>query len=147
MSSPEKVVEQFRKLTNVLIFMKKRSLFELESVRFHAAEVHLMTAVAGGDAINATAIAEKMGVTKGAISQTISRLEKKGVLTKTSDPGNKNELTLAFTDFGERAHDYYIHLSERRTLKYKQHLKRFSEDELMAVERFLAGATRMLEEI
>jgi DNA-binding MarR family transcriptional regulator len=42
-------------------------------------------------------------LTKGAVSQTISRLCKKGVLQKTKDPFQKNELTLCLTPLGQKA--------------------------------------------
>ena len=53
---------------------------------------------------NATEIAKQLGLTKGAISQTISRLEKKGIILKTKDPYNKNELTLSLTTLGKKAY-------------------------------------------
>ena len=53
---------------------------------------------------NATEIAKQLGLTKGAVSQTVSRLEKKGIIVKTKDPYNKNELTLSLTPFGKKAY-------------------------------------------
>jgi DNA-binding MarR family transcriptional regulator len=46
---------------------------------------------------NATQMAQALHVTKGAVSQTISRLKKKGIIKKDKDPYLKNELTLMFT--------------------------------------------------
>lgn len=53
---------------------------------------------------NATKIAEQLGLTKGAVSQTLSRLEKKGIIIKTKDPYNKNELNLSLTGFGKKTY-------------------------------------------
>ena len=57
-----------------------------------------MIAISESRATNATKIADELGVTKGAVSQTLTRLEKKGVLVKTKDASNKNELSLQFTE-------------------------------------------------
>ena len=60
-----------------------------------------MLAIKNGVNTNASGIAKQFGLTKGAISQTLSRLEKKGIINKTKDPYKKNELTLSLTNFGE----------------------------------------------
>ena len=41
-----------------------------------------------------------MGVTKGAVSQTITKLTRKGLVRKTYAPGNAKEVILELTDLG-----------------------------------------------
>ena len=82
-----------------------------------------MDVIAKGQDINASKMAARLGVTKGAVSQTLARLEKKGILNKIKDPQNKNELTVHFTPLGKNV------LEEQRKLRatfYEQYAKYFS---------------------
>ncbi len=54
---------------------------------------------------NATNISKQIGLTKGAVSQTLTRLEKKGIIVKTKDPYSKNELKLSLTEFGIKIYE------------------------------------------
>ena len=79
--------------------------------------------------INATKMAERLGVTKGAISQTLSRLEKKGVLHKIKDPYHKNELTASFTPLGQEALEQYRELRASFQKQYADYFSTLSESE------------------
>ena len=52
---------------------------------------------------NAGEMAQRLGVSNGAVSQTLARLEKKGVIYKHKDTSLKNRVTAAFTDSGKEA--------------------------------------------
>jgi DNA-binding MarR family transcriptional regulator len=99
----ERIAQQLIRVINSLIFTEKKKIIRIKGVSLHPSEVHLMLAVTSGINTNATWIAKQLGLTKGAVSQTISRLCKKGVLQKTKDPFQKNELTLCLTPLGQKA--------------------------------------------
>ncbi len=103
----EAIVSQIMQVINKIIFMEKKNVIEYQGVRLYPSEIHLMLVIDEKHATNATKMARQLGVTKGAVSQTLSRLERKGILTKTKDPYNKNELTLAFTKLGTKVFAYY----------------------------------------
>jgi len=100
----EKIHRQILKVINTTIFKEKKKIFTFEGISLYPSEVHLMLVVKDGMDTNATQIASLLGLTKGAISQTLSRLVKKGILHKTKDPQNKNELNLTLTPFGDKAY-------------------------------------------
>lgn len=54
--------------------------------------------------INVTELAEKHGVTKGAISQTIKKLEKKDMVQRLKSPTSQREVLLRLTLKGEMAY-------------------------------------------
>lgn len=64
-------------------------------------EVHTITVVAGNDDVNMTQLAEIMGVTKGAISQTIRKLVHKNLIIKTNI-NNMKEVNLKLSEKGRR---------------------------------------------
>ena len=63
-------------------------------------EIHTLQAIGRHSKINITRLAEQMGVTKGAISQTIAKLIKKGMVRKQYAQGSKKEVILELTDLG-----------------------------------------------
>jgi DNA-binding MarR family transcriptional regulator len=81
------------------------------------------------------------------VSQTLARLEKKGVLRKTKDPYKKNELTLTFTAFGAKAFAHYSALADGIAKKHEQCLKGFGDGEKAVIERFLRAVEGVLHEL
>ena len=63
-------------------------------------EIHTLQAIGRHPKINITALAEYMGVTKGAVSQTVAKLIKKGMVRKQYAKGSKKEVILELTDLG-----------------------------------------------
>ncbi|MBK5101918.1 MAG: MarR family transcriptional regulator [Desulfobacteraceae bacterium] len=118
------LAEQILRISNKLIFLEKKSLLKHGDLKLYPSEIHLINVIAEGHDINASKMATKLGVTKGAVSQTLARLEKKGVLNKTKDSQNKNELTVYFTPLGKNV------LEEHRKLRatfHEQYVKYFSD--------------------
>ncbi len=141
------VHEQLQRVVNKILFLKKKSMFQFQDETFYPSEVHLMLTMGGADATNATRMAQLLGVTKGAVSQTISRLEKKGVLTKWRDPYNKNELTIELTDFGRLVFDHYRERVNSFRELHARYIDSFSEAEKETIQRFLAEVERFFDHI
>ena len=78
---------------------------QFKGTSLYPSEIHLLLVIKNDIDTNATEIAKQLGLTKGAVSQTLSRLEKKGIILKSKDPYNKNELSLSLTDFGREAYE------------------------------------------
>lgn len=69
-------------------------------VALFRAEIHTIRAIGKNPRINVTALAEHINVTKGAVSQTISKLTRKGLVSKTHARHNAKEVLLELTDLG-----------------------------------------------
>ena len=65
----------------------------------YIAEIHTITMVGKNKEINMTSLAEIMGVTKGAISQTIRKLVSKNFIIKSNDI-NRKEINLRLSEKG-----------------------------------------------
>ena len=63
-------------------------------------EIHTIQAIGRNSGINVTTLAEHMGVTKGAVSQSIKKLSEKGLVRKTHPPGNAKKVILELTELG-----------------------------------------------
>lgn len=73
-------------------------------VAIHEAEIHMIKAVKEAEGIHVTGLAERFGVTKGAVSQLLAKLEKKGLVSKEPDSANLSRLRLKLTPRGEQAY-------------------------------------------
>lgn len=101
-------------------------------------EAHTITLIERNPGITVTDIARRFNRTTSSISQLISRLERKGLLTKSHQPGgSKQRLMLHVTKKGRelsRAHIDYD------TVQTKEHIKKlldsFSMDEINAIQRY-----------
>lgn len=67
-------------------------------------EIHTITMVGKNKEINMTQLAELMGVTKGAISQTIRKLVTKKYIMK-SNTNNRKEINLRLSDKGQKVYN------------------------------------------
>jgi len=75
-------------------------------------ELHTVAAVGEFPLITVTGMAKHMGVTKGASSQLVGKLEKKGYIQKLKRTDNNQEIHLALTGRGELAcqwHEEFHH--------------------------------------
>ena len=131
------LAEQILRIGNKLIFLEKKSIIKHGDLKLYPSEIHLIDVIAKGQDINASKMAARLGVTKGAVSQTLARLEKKGVLNKIKDPQKKNELTVHFTPLGKNV------LEEQRKLRttfheqYAKYFSNISEKEEVIIMGFL----------
>ena len=69
-------------------------------VPLYRTEIHTIRTIGENPKVNVTRLAELMGVTKGAISQTVNKLAKKGLVRRLHSPDNAREVLLELTDRG-----------------------------------------------
>jgi DNA-binding MarR family transcriptional regulator len=97
------IVLRLAGLADRLVLMEKNKILRLDSgLVLYPSEIHLLLLVKSGEAGNFPALVDKLGVTKGAVSQTITRLVSKGILEKDRR-GSTNDLIIRFTPLGEQA--------------------------------------------
>ncbi len=137
-TSSEALAAQILLIINKLTLLEKNRTFPHGDLKLYPSEIHLMLLIDDEQESNATIMAEKLGVTKGAISQTLSRLEKKGILEKTKDPYNKNELTATFTPLGQEALEKYREVRKVFRNRFAHYFSSFSESEREVIGRFLS---------
>ena len=73
----------------------------------HEAEIHMIKAIKEHEGIHVTGLAEALGVTKGAVSQILKKLERKGMIIKDKDTDNQSRLVLRVSKKGETAHIHH----------------------------------------
>ncbi len=114
-------------------------------VEIYRSEIHIINVIGYNDDIHISEIARKFGVTKGAISKTIKKLERKGLVEKRIDKTNNTRTLVKLTDKGMKA--YYAH--ERYHNEYDRdmfsYLESLTDHELEILYTFLDKANEMAE--
>ena len=97
----EEILQKLEKVIVMMESMHTPSLSFGTGVLMHTKEIHTVQAIGRHPGINVTKLAENAGVTKGAVSQTINKLVRKGLVRKTHLPGNNKEIILELTNLGQ----------------------------------------------
>jgi len=124
-----------------LLHVEKGQVLDAEGVKLHPSELHFLLFLHARPDANATDIARRFSVTKGAVSQTLSRLEAKGVLTKARSNDSGGALSITLTDLGEKLMPKVLGLQEAAAQRFDAHLASLTEADRQAVGRFLRSLT------
>ena len=137
MSQDRELVAKILDSIALLVSLDKKRIVIHEGENLHPSEIRLLMFLYHDQDTNITAIAELMGLTKGAISQTLSRLQKKGIITKEMYPEKKNELHVQFTDSGNQLMDDLNKSKKSLEGKYRRYIQTLSDKEKEAISNFL----------
>ncbi len=82
-------------------------------VEIHLAEIQMIMAIHNAQGIHVNGLAEKLGITKGSVSEMLRKLERKGLVRKEKDPLKMTRLNIYLTDKGLVAHQNHISLHRK----------------------------------
>ena len=100
-------------------------------------EIHLIEIIGDNEGMSVTEIAQSLGITKGAVSQSLKRLEKKGVSKKEADPANLSRSIVSLTSKGMTAYYSHKHWHETMDGGFSNYLSELDPEELEIIIRFL----------
>lgn len=72
-------------------------------VELYHSEIHTLQCIADNPGLHISALARILGVTRGAVSQTVKRLERKHMIVKEISPDNYRKVFIRLTPKGEIA--------------------------------------------
>jgi len=90
-------------------------------VPLYRSEIHTIETIGKNPGINVTRLAERMGVTKGAVSQMLTRLAKKRLVERGRPPGSEKEVTIDLSDLGRRAFENHSAFHRQILAVLKEH--------------------------
>lgn len=144
MSQDRELVAKILESIATLVSLDKKRIITHQEEKLHPSEIQLLMHLFHVQNNNVIAIAKKMKLTKGAISQTLSRLQKKGIISKeyvssarSMDPEKKNELHVQFTDSGKQLMAQLNKGKKSVEGKYRRYIQTLSKKEKEAISNFL----------
>jgi len=120
-----------------LFEVDKKTRYYGTDQQLYEAEIHMIKSIKESEGIHVTGLADLLGVTKGAVSQIIMRLQKKGMIIKDTDPRNLSRLVLRLTPKGETAYVNHEKLHQEFDDLVSEILKDASEDKIAFLREFL----------
>ena len=97
------LIDQFLKILHLYSVISRKPIDYGTGDKLYFTEIHTITTLGKNREINMTHLAEKMGVTRGAISQTIRKLVSKNLVLKTNTT-NRKEFSIRLTEKGQIAY-------------------------------------------
>ena len=108
-------------------------------------EIHMIEIIGDNDGLSVTDISRHLGITKGAVSQSLKKLETKGFSIKKTDPENLSRSIVMLTAKGHTA--YWAHKLWHETMDggFARYMDAIGEKELGVIIDFLEKVENFLE--
>jgi len=125
------------RVMNKLFEVDKKTRSYGTDKQLYEAEIHMIKSIKENEGIHVTGLAEILGVTKGAVSQILIKLDKKGMLIKDKDINNQSRLVLKLTPKGELAYIHHEKLHQEFDDLVNGILRDASEEKKLFLKNFL----------
>ncbi len=113
----------------------------------HCVEIHIIEAIGNAGKISVSSLAERLSVTKGAVSQKISKLLACGMLVKIPDQQDQRAFFLALTQKGKIAYEGHRRFHDDFFQVFAQANNGVSLKKLVEFEKTLSQMTKTVEEM
>jgi DNA-binding MarR family transcriptional regulator len=109
-------------------------------------EIHVIEVVGQHEGLSVTSLANRLGVTKGAASQTLKKMESKELIIRDVDPSNSSRVTLGLSTKGKIA--FYAHLHWHETVDggFRDYFMNLPDDKIKFLEDFLTSLEQFLKQ-
>ena len=103
-----------------------------------SSEIHLIETIGDhNENFSVTDLANFMGVTKGAVSQKLKKLEQKSLTAKREDPENSSRSIVELTSKGKAAYFAHKHWHETMDGGYEAYYKNLDEENILFLIEFM----------
>ncbi len=127
----DKICQKFSSIVKLASALEKQPRSYGTDELLTSTEIHLIETIGNNDeTLSVTDLAKLSGVTKGAISQTLKKLEKKGITRKVEDPSNVSRSIVQLTSKGNVAFYAHRHWHETMDGGYKEYVMGLKQEQL-----------------
>ena len=143
--SPFSLIPKFSKVSKLWHQLDSKPRKLGTDTDLSAPEIHLIEVVGQKEGLSVTDLAKRLGITKGAVSQTLKKLDGKGLVVKEADPTNTSRITVSLSTKGKVA--YYSHLQWHETVDggFRNYFVHLPEDKIRFLEEFLSILEQFLK--
>lgn len=133
----EELAQRFECIINKYNTLEKRPNDFGTGTMLYRSEIHMIDMIGKNNNINVTNLAARLGITKGAVSQSIDRLKKKGMVIKKLSPETENEVVLSLTEKGSQAYLEHINYHQKLYETLEGYLQDISSHEMKKILQLL----------
>jgi len=109
-------------------------------------EIHLIEIIGDNEGLSVTDIGKYLGITKGAVSQSLKRLEAKGLSLKKTDPENLSRSIVMLTAKGFTAFGAHKHWHETMDGGFAKYMEELSTMEINIIINFMERVEDFLKQ-
>jgi DNA-binding MarR family transcriptional regulator len=112
----------------------------------HHAEVHMLETIKVNEGANVGELAQRLGMTSGAVSQVTRKLLDKGLIEAYKKPGNRKEVFSRPTALGEQVCEGHLKHHENMLAVLCEFMSRLNEKETQVIFDFLDALSESIED-
>lgn len=140
-----KISYTFLRIVSKISEIDKKTRYYGTDQPLYEAEIHMIKSIEENKGIHVTGLADMLGVTKGAVSQIIMKLEHKGMIIKNTDPRNLSRLVLSLTSKGETAYMNHEKLHQKYDQLFNAVLENATKENRAFLTDFLNSLDRQID--
>ncbi len=134
---PRCLTEKFMSLVRRTAELESRPWHFGTAETLYRSEMFLLELIGDREGIGVTESAEQLGITKGAVSQTLKKLDAKGLVEKRPDPDNTLKACLYLTNKGKSAFYAHKHWHETMDGGFRDYFRGLSQEQFEFLDEFL----------
>jgi DNA-binding MarR family transcriptional regulator len=136
MNDVKEIIELSQKALNRIYFRERKPTDFGSGIKLHRAEVHVIQGIGKHPGINVTELASLLGITKGAVSQTLIKLAKKNLVIKNRHNDNDKEIALFLSSDGMMVYILHEDFHKKMEAKLSKALEGLNKKDINAIKRF-----------
>lgn len=123
--------DRFKKIVDLFIKLEQKPRRYGTVELLTQTQIHLIELIGdSNESLSVTDLSLRQGVTKGAVSQNIKRLEQKGLAYKEEDPKNISRIFIRLTNKGKTAHYAHKLWHEKADGGFKKYFSEMKKDKI-----------------
>jgi DNA-binding MarR family transcriptional regulator len=126
----KEIIELFIRMVNKYNSLEKIPARHGTRHNLYHSERHMLDKIGDSTGMNVTEFADAAGVTKGAISQLITKLERKGIVRRYKKSTNDKEVFLELTKTGQEVHRQHKEINEQSIIPLDEELSKHSDEKV-----------------
>ena len=126
----EEILTLFIKLSNKYQALEKIPVDYGIGKNLYHSERHMLDTIGHNSGMNISELARDQGVTKGAVSQIVKKLEGKQVIQRYKQAENDKEVFVELTKLGEEIFSKHQRVNEETIIPLQEELLKYSDDKV-----------------
>jgi len=134
---PRFLVEKFMGIVRRTAELENRPWHFGTSETLYRSEIFLLELIGDQEGVSVTEAADQLRITKGAVSQTLKKIEAKGLVEKRPDPESSLKVSLYLTNKGKSAFYAHKHWHETMDGGFKSYFDKLGPGHIDFLDEFL----------
>lgn len=140
------IIELFFRVVNKYNALEKLPVKHGSKHDLYHSERHMLDRLGDHPDLNMSELAALAGVTKGAISQTVKKLEGKGLVRRYKKGSSDKEIFVELTESGQGVYRQRQQHNAETLAPLTRELASYTENDLAAVRKFFRWLDRFMDE-